>query len=144
MCFFFKESLVDLYKKNIVYEISICAHELMMSLVTLKWPPPQYLTDHISAIYWPIKKICWVLFLVSECLYNNNIPEYVLNNKLYNTTFWSFFQGLADMLFDNQPEFSLVSNGTECIMIEKKFFLEHASQKLMVQLRENVSYLLLM
>ncbi|XP_045167047.1 uncharacterized protein LOC123530343 [Mercenaria mercenaria] len=45
--------------------------------------------------------------------------------------------GLADMLFENQPHFSLVSNGAECIMIEKKFFLEHASQRLMVALRES-------
>ncbi|XP_060593908.1 uncharacterized protein LOC132748342 [Ruditapes philippinarum] len=45
--------------------------------------------------------------------------------------------GLGDMLFENQPHFSLVSNGSECIMIEKKFFLENASQRLMVALRES-------
>lgn len=44
------------------------------------------------------------------------------------------------MLFDNQPCFSLVSNGVECIMIEKKFFQEHASQKLIVSMRESVSF----
>lgn len=42
------------------------------------------------------------------------------------------------MLYDNQPNFSLVSNGAECIMIEKKFFMENASQWLMVHLRETV------
>ncbi|XP_052266404.1 uncharacterized protein LOC127868549 [Dreissena polymorpha] len=48
----------------------------------------------------------------------------------------AFLKGLADLLFENQPNFSIISNGAECIMIEKKFFLEHASQALVVKLKE--------
>ncbi|KAK3601751.1 hypothetical protein CHS0354_016114 [Potamilus streckersoni] len=44
--------------------------------------------------------------------------------------------GLCEVLFEKQPSFSLVSNGVECIMIDKKFFLEHASYGHMVRLRE--------
>lgn len=51
----------------------------------------------------------------------------------------AFLQGLAEMFFDHQPHFSLVSNGAEVIMIEKKFFQDNASQRLMVQLREAVN-----
>ena len=51
----------------------------------------------------------------------------------------SFEQGLAEMLFEGQPNFSLVSNGAECVMIEKKFFMEHATYKHIVKLREAVS-----
>lgn len=50
----------------------------------------------------------------------------------------AIFQGIAEMLYENQPHFSLVSNGAEVIMVEKKFYLENASQRLMVQLRESV------
>ncbi|KAL3851624.1 hypothetical protein ACJMK2_015357 [Sinanodonta woodiana] len=44
--------------------------------------------------------------------------------------------GLCEVLFEKQPSFSLVSNGAECIMIDKKFFLEHASYAHIVRLRE--------
>ena len=44
------------------------------------------------------------------------------------------------MLFEGQPNFSLVSNGAECVMIEKKFFMEHATYKHLVNLREAVSF----
>ncbi|XP_070557882.1 cGMP-dependent protein kinase-like [Ptychodera flava] len=43
--------------------------------------------------------------------------------------------GLAEMLFENQPSLSLVSNGAECIVISKKFFMEHANEDLMTRLR---------
>ncbi|CAH3013636.1 unnamed protein product [Porites evermanni] len=35
--------------------------------------------------------------------------------------------GVSSMVFDEQPSLSLVSNGAECIMISKKFFLSHCS-----------------
>jgi len=35
--------------------------------------------------------------------------------------------GVSSMVFDEQPSLSLVSNGAECIMISKKFFLTHCS-----------------
>ena len=45
------------------------------------------------------------------------------------------------MLFEGQPNFSLVSNGAECVMIEKKFFMEHVTQSNLVRLREAVRHL---
>ncbi|XP_001640187.3 uncharacterized protein LOC5520360 isoform X2 [Nematostella vectensis] len=36
-------------------------------------------------------------------------------------------QGVQSMLFDDQPSLSLVSNGAECIMISKKFYLSHCT-----------------
>ncbi|KAL4226239.1 hypothetical protein ACF0H5_014223 [Mactra antiquata] len=44
--------------------------------------------------------------------------------------------GLTDMIFENQPQFSLVSNGAECIMIEKKFYQEFSSQQLFIKIRD--------
>ncbi|EDO48125.1 predicted protein [Nematostella vectensis] len=35
--------------------------------------------------------------------------------------------GVQSMLFDDQPSLSLVSNGAECIMISKKFYLSHCT-----------------
>ena len=37
-----------------------------------------------------------------------------------------------------QPSLSLVSHGAECILLQKKFFLEHAPLKLLDKLREEV------
>ena len=48
------------------------------------------------------------------------------------------------MLFEGQPDFSLVSNGAECVMIDKKFFMEHASHSLIVQLKGVVRNTLLL
>ena len=45
------------------------------------------------------------------------------------------------MLFENQPNFSIVSNGAECIMIEKKFYMENSSQAHIVKLKEMVRYI---
>ncbi|XP_068761592.1 uncharacterized protein [Montipora capricornis] len=38
--------------------------------------------------------------------------------------------GVSSMIFDEQPSLSLVSNGAECIMISKKFFLAHCSDEI--------------
>ncbi|XP_077870075.1 uncharacterized protein LOC144363027 [Saccoglossus kowalevskii] len=43
--------------------------------------------------------------------------------------------GLADVLFDDQPSLSLVSNGAECIVISKRLFMDHASDDLITKLR---------
>ena len=39
----------------------------------------------------------------------------------------------------SQPSLSIVSNGAEVLMINRRFFLEHAPQKLINHLRNNVS-----
>ncbi|XP_078602733.1 uncharacterized protein LOC144876853 isoform X2 [Branchiostoma floridae x Branchiostoma japonicum] len=51
--------------------------------------------------------------------------------------------GLTTLKFDSgidvkQPSVSLVSKGAECIMISKKFFLEHANEKVKAFLRKNM------
>ncbi|XP_013412839.1 uncharacterized protein LOC106175407 isoform X1 [Lingula anatina] len=46
--------------------------------------------------------------------------------------------GLTEFIYGKQTSLSLVSNGAECIMIEKKFFSEHAPQALMNRLREEI------
>ncbi|XP_013391621.1 cyclic nucleotide-binding domain-containing protein 2-like [Lingula anatina] len=47
--------------------------------------------------------------------------------------------GLANIVFDDQPSLCIVSNGAECIMINKKFYLEHCPDALMRRLRTTVS-----
>ena len=48
-------------------------------------------------------------------------------------------QGLTKSVFPEQAEsFSVVSNGAECIMISKKFFLEKANEATMLHLRQVV------
>ncbi|ELU07683.1 hypothetical protein CAPTEDRAFT_189052 [Capitella teleta] len=46
--------------------------------------------------------------------------------------------GLAHLMHDNQPSFSLVSNGAECILINKKFYLDNVDKHLMNALRMKV------
>ncbi|XP_062613187.1 uncharacterized protein LOC134274962 [Saccostrea cucullata] len=46
--------------------------------------------------------------------------------------------GLQDICFENQPSFSLVSNGVEVIMIHKKFYTENMTNNQLVRLREHV------
>ena len=48
-------------------------------------------------------------------------------------------QGLTKSVFPEQAEsFSVVSNGAECIMISKKFFLEKANEATMLHLTQVV------
>ncbi|XP_074646808.1 uncharacterized protein LOC141902810 [Tubulanus polymorphus] len=47
--------------------------------------------------------------------------------------------GLECMLFDKQPSLSLVSNGCECILIDKKFYQNHCQQQSFYDLRRKVS-----
>ncbi|KAL3877149.1 hypothetical protein ACJMK2_034898 [Sinanodonta woodiana] len=44
--------------------------------------------------------------------------------------------GVSGLVFPDQPSFSVVSNGSECIMISKKLFLEKANDAVMMNLRE--------
>ena len=43
-----------------------------------------------------------------------------------------------DILAPDQPRVALVSNGVECIVINKRFFLEHTPAKLIALLRRKV------
>lgn len=51
----------------------------------------------------------------------------------------NYLQGLADVVLMGQPSMCLVSNGAECIMINKEFFQEHCSQKLQRKLLQIIS-----
>ena len=51
--------------------------------------------------------------------------------------------GMEPHLYTNQPSLSLVSNGAECLMLKKKFYLENANEDCMKFLRETVSSRLL-
>ncbi|XP_060076881.1 uncharacterized protein LOC132556488 [Ylistrum balloti] len=44
--------------------------------------------------------------------------------------------GVEELVFDNQPGFSLVSNGVEVMMINKKFFQEYVNNDMLVRLKE--------
>ncbi|ELU12307.1 hypothetical protein CAPTEDRAFT_189448 [Capitella teleta] len=46
--------------------------------------------------------------------------------------------GLADMLHEDQPSLSLVSNGAECLLIDKQFYFNHMPQNLWQRLRLEV------
>jgi len=43
-------------------------------------------------------------------------------------------------LYSNQPSLTLISNGAECLMLNKKFYLENANEDCMKFLRESVSF----
>ena len=46
---------------------------------------------------------------------------------------------MADLVHDDQPALSLISNGAECMLIKKKFYTDHASQSLLNKVRYEVS-----
>ena len=45
------------------------------------------------------------------------------------------------MFIGDQPSFSVVSKGADCLLINKQFYQEHASEKLLREVRQNVSLL---
>jgi len=47
--------------------------------------------------------------------------------------------GLQDILFDSQPSMQLISNGCECILIQKEFFIQNSSVEYLKHLRKTVS-----
>ena len=47
-------------------------------------------------------------------------------------------QGLAGILFADQPGLSLISNGAECILIDKSFYLAKCPQKVLQRLKIEV------
>ena len=50
-------------------------------------------------------------------------------------------QGLADIVLGDQPSLCLVSNGAECIMLKKDFYMDHCPQSLLRKLLQIVSKL---
>ena len=47
-------------------------------------------------------------------------------------------QGLADLMFDEQPSFIVVSNGADCVLINKQFYLQNCSEKLQRKIKADV------
>lgn len=48
-------------------------------------------------------------------------------------------QGLSQLIHEDQPTFSLVSNGAECILINKRFYMDNVTKDLMNTLRMEVT-----
>ena len=48
-------------------------------------------------------------------------------------------QGISELILGQQPSFCLTSGGAECIMLNKDFYLQHASEALVRTLRLEVS-----
>lgn len=49
--------------------------------------------------------------------------------------------GLDPVLFNDQPTLALISNGAECLMLHKKFYLDNMTDEVLKKLRELVSLL---
>ncbi|XP_046335185.2 uncharacterized protein LOC124117385 isoform X2 [Haliotis rufescens] len=62
-------------------------------------------------------------------------PEFVLVQTL--TRGQAF--GLAQVVLGDQPSLSMVSNGVECLMINKRFYLDHCPPALLRRLKTQVS-----
>ncbi|GFS03959.1 cyclic nucleotide-binding domain-containing protein 2-like [Elysia marginata] len=46
--------------------------------------------------------------------------------------------GISDIFFEDQPSLILVSNGAECITVNKKLFMDNASHAFVTRLREDI------
>ena len=68
----------------------------------------------------------------SECVISR-APSVVMSSCVS-----AILQGLAELVHGQQPTFSLVSNGVEFIMLDKRFYVDHAPQALMRRLRAEV------
>jgi len=44
--------------------------------------------------------------------------------------------GVTSTIFENQPSLSIVSNGADCLLLSKQFFIKHCSDKMLTQLKE--------
>ena len=61
--------------------------------------------------------------------------EHLLIQKLYTGSVY----GLNDILFNDQPNMQLISNGCECILIDKDYFIRNATKKFLKELCTQVS-----
>ena len=50
----------------------------------------------------------------------------------------TLIQGVSETVLGKQPSFSVVSNGAECIMLNRQFYLENAPVALITKMRNNV------
>uniref|UniRef100_A0A1I8GIG0 Cyclic nucleotide-binding domain-containing protein n=1 Tax=Macrostomum lignano TaxID=282301 RepID=A0A1I8GIG0_9PLAT len=48
--------------------------------------------------------------------------------------------GLQDLFKPDQPSLCVVSNGAECLLLDKAFFLEHSPRQLLDRLRNRVTH----
>ena len=48
-------------------------------------------------------------------------------------------KGLANLIHFDQPSFSVVSDGAECILLNKELYRRHASVELINKVKYNVS-----
>lgn len=62
------------------------------------------------------------------------------NCILINYYYLLVIQGLADMFCGQQTNFSLVSKGAECIVVNKKFYMENITESLQRFLRRQVCF----
>jgi len=44
-------------------------------------------------------------------------------------------KGLEELLLGRQPSMSVVSDGAECVLLDKQFYLQHATETLLHRLR---------
>jgi hypothetical protein len=44
-------------------------------------------------------------------------------------------QGLSDVILGGQPSLSVISNGAECILLDKQFYEQNAPEALLQRLR---------
>ena len=70
---------------------------------------------------------------LSECVMDISKKFLKMQNIYPGETF-----GLQDILFDNQPNMQLISNGCECILIHKEFFLQNSNMDYLKLLRKVV------
>ena len=80
-----------------------------------------------TILFWDLGDVSWISFV----------------HKVYGLKFGlmlCFAKGLSDVLFDAQPSFSVISNGAECILLSKKFYREHATSRMLTQLRRQVGF----
>lgn len=70
----------------------------------------------------------------SECVVDMSKKFLKVQNVYPGETF-----GLQDILFDSQPNMQLISNGCECVLIAKEFFIQNSSMDYLKSLRRMVS-----
>lgn len=61
-------------------------------------------------------------------------PQFVKVQTLIKGQVW----GLADLILEDQPSFTVVSNGADCVLVNKQFYKDHASEKLLRKMRQDL------
>ncbi|XP_052779563.1 uncharacterized protein LOC128216902 [Mya arenaria] len=61
-------------------------------------------------------------------------PQFVQIQTLIKGDVW----GLADLMLEAQPSFMVVSNGADCVLINKAFYSRHCSEGLQRQLKQDL------